>query len=94
MLRNVVAVVFTASLFTACLAVNNPESPDYPCGPRGLVCSGSYPHATCCWQGDTCGGVDPTCPANYCCWVGDDQQAARGSGEKKWARIRPQWAAK
>jgi len=52
----------------------NPQSPDYPCGPRGKVCSGSYPNAICCWRGDTCGSgaAFSTCPAGYCCHDGDD----------------------
>lgn len=65
-------VLLAACAWDTITPANNPESRDYPCGPRGLVCSGSYPHASCCWQGDTCGGADPTCPAGMCCWVGDD----------------------
>ena len=57
----------------------NPESPEWPCGPRGVVCSGSYPHASCCWLGDVCGSGAPfaTCPDGYCCAEGDDMLASR-----------------
>ena len=65
--------------------VSNPESKDWPCGPQGVVCSGHYPNAMCCWEGDVCGGVDPTCPAGMCCYVGSDEVGAR--------RMRKQWHA-
>ncbi len=66
----VVGVGLTAA--SCDMRVSNPESFEYPCGPLGVVCSGSYPNASCCWQGDVCGSDEAfsTCPAGYCCWVG------------------------
>jgi hypothetical protein len=78
-----------ATLIGACGSWNpawNPQSRDYPCGPRGIVCSGSYPNAVCCWQGDTCGSGAPfsTCPLGYCCNDGDEQSLT--------GPLRVQWA--
>jgi len=42
----------------------------YPCGVRGVVCSGG----TCCFEGDVCGSADrhASCPAGQCCFEGGD----------------------
>jgi hypothetical protein len=88
------AVLFAgALLIVACgwnAATMNPESKEWPCGTRGIVCGGSYPHASCCWQGDTCGGVDPACPEGYCCWVGDDGSELKLGESGSHLRMRPQ----
>jgi len=71
-------VVALLALVAACGwngAVQNPESRDYPCGPQGKVCGGSYPNASCCWRGEEC-------PAGYCCYVGHDN--AFGIRPAKW----------
>lgn len=86
-----IAIAFVALLIVACgwnAATMNPESPQYPCGTRGVVCSGSYPHASCCWIGDVCGGVDPSCPIGQCCFVGDDGSELGVS--RAHTRMRPQ----
>ena len=84
-------VLVAACAWDAITPANNPESREYPCGPRGLVCGGRYPHADCCWQGDTCGGVDPTCPAGMCCWVGPSDDPNSLGGSPNHVHTRPQW---
>lgn len=55
--------------------VNDPASPEAPCGMLGVVCSGTYPNALCCTANlEECGGPDPTtglqtCPTGYCCSI-------------------------
>jgi len=62
--------------FTACDAsiLQVPTGPGtlYPCGTTGVVCS----NATCCTQGDVCGGDDPRCPTGMCCYEGTDEDEA------------------
>lgn len=69
-----IAIAFAAIvLVAACGSWNpawNPQSKEYPCGPRGEVCGGTYGNASCCWAGDICGSGSAfatSCPAGYCC---------------------------
>jgi hypothetical protein len=69
----------------------SPESKEYPCGTRGVVCSGAYPTASCCWLGDVCGGgSEESCPEGYCCWVGDDGSELKLGESGTHLRMRPQ----
>jgi len=48
-----------------CGPLNNPQSAEYPCGPRGISCATHM----CCWENEECGD-SATCPAGMCCYVG------------------------
>lgn len=52
------------------------STPDYPCGPDGVVCTdpSGKPTGMCCDQYETCGGGFPAvgCPAGACCNLGSD----------------------
>lgn len=54
-----------------CGPVNNPVSPEYPCGTRGHMCYSGK----CCWNGQECGGDVAYCPEDMCCYVGDEYAA-------------------
>ena len=92
-MRSIVIALLVCAAIAACGwngSVQNPESRDYPCGPQGVVCSGSYPHASCCWENEECGSgsaFTSRCPEGYCCYVGHEN--AFGMRPAKW-----QWTPK
>lgn len=57
--------------FGACDVITPPSGPGtaYPCGLHGHSCGNGY----CCADGEECGNLSKTCPADSCCWYGDDQ---------------------
>ena len=75
-----------------CNKVNNPVSPDYPCGTRAHPCT--LTPLTCCWNTDVCGGRPdwPGCPAGMCCYVGDDYGAVPASSAPPVRGPTAQWA--
>ena len=84
------AVVLTLAMVLIAVScqngpLNNPQSTEYLCGPRGLSCG----RHLCCWQGDVCGGVDPSCPAGMCCWIGNEDGDNLGARPRQ----RPAFAA-
>jgi hypothetical protein len=66
-----------------CGPVENPQSAEYPCGPKGISCG----HQECCWQGEECGGPVPsspqTCPDGMCCWIGPEEIMAPKPNHQK-----------
>lgn len=60
--------------------VNNPVSPEYPCGTRAHACSMSP--LSCCWNFQYCGAAGNRCPADMCCFDGD-RATADGSDAGK-----------
>lgn len=67
--------------------VNNPVSPEYPCGTRGLVCSTDP--LSCCWQHQYCGAKGTRCPEDMCCFDGD--RASRDGGADGGSEPTKQW---
>jgi hypothetical protein len=41
--------------------------PGYPCGTGWHRCN----DGSCCGNGRSCGGDDPTCPVGTCCFIGE-----------------------
>jgi hypothetical protein len=65
------AAILTLSGCKDCNKVENPVSPDYPCGTQAHICS--LKPLSCCWNSEVCGGLVGTgCPAGMCCFVGED----------------------
>ena len=60
---------------TYCTEINNPVTPEYPCGTRAHGCSSS---GGCCYNQDDCGGDVPNCPEGYCCYRGGDSASLDG----------------
>lgn len=50
------------SWLVACGPIENPISPDYPCGTRGRSCG----NGLCCGISEEC-GTGLGCPEGYCC---------------------------
>jgi hypothetical protein len=63
--------------------VQNPVSPEYPCGTRAHKCDSGG----CCWNFEDCGGDVPSCPADMCCFA--DMGAAKDLDAGR--KIEPQW---
>lgn len=78
-------LVFLLVLCVGCQQhVENPVSPERPCGTRGVSCEGG----SCCWIGQMCGdGL--TCPDGMCCYIGE-----RGAAPDAGHANAPQWRAK
>lgn len=74
-MRILSALTFAAVIIAACGPFQNPPSPEYPCGPKGIVCANHM----CCWRGDVCGYDGPwsRCPAGQCCFEGEDTMMAK-----------------
>jgi len=74
MIKRLFPVLFLALSFSIagcpCNEINNPVSPEYPCGTRAYQCQSGK----CCWNDHVCGG-DPgvlNCPPGLCCFQGGD----------------------
>lgn len=84
-----VAILMTLSGCKDC-KVDNPVSPEYPCGPRSHPCS--LQPLACCGNNEVCGGPPGTgCPAGMCCYVGDNffMTAPKTSGSASKAESVP-----
>jgi hypothetical protein len=84
----VLVSIFFVGLLGACGGpLNNPQSTEYPCGPRGLSCG----HGECCWQGEECGGPvassPQTCPDGMCCWIGPEEILQPKSNHPKLSEL-------
>jgi len=70
-----IAALATFSGCKDCNKIDNPVSPEYPCGTRAHPCN--LKPLSCCWNNEVCGGpVGTGCPAGMCCYVGDDFYSA------------------
>ena len=79
----------------SCNKVENPPSPEYPCGSRAHPCSLSP--LLCCWNTEVCGGPDGTgCPTGMCCAMGEDYSIATNPPMKPTMKpgvdMSPQWS--
>lgn len=84
-----VVALAVVALLVACAGWDDPNpaatapSSLYPCGAIGVVCSEAPAPvgATCCDEGETCGG-NVGCPPGYCCDVRDfDPTMAARAGD-------------
>jgi hypothetical protein len=85
-----VASILLLTACKNCTSVNNPVSPDYPCGTRGHVCSTNP--LSCCWVGDDCGGT-LGCPRDMCCFAGTAAaySSAQPISSSESTKPSPQW---
>lgn len=82
--------VLLAACSKDCSQINNPVTPDYPCGTRAHACSTNP--LMCCLNTDVCGGpIGSGCPAGMCCYIGDDYGAGPRPSAQPGARSEPQW---
>ena len=77
--RFVLALIVVAAGCGSFNQVQNPITPEYPCGTRMHQCS----DGGCCWNNEDCGGEILSCRPGRCCYRGS------GAGKNAEQKDRP-----